>query len=292
MRAENQNWGDTVREHLFDQRGAVMVHWLILLNVVVFMLGFFFQVEIPRSIYPPGHLDLIQLYGAYSEYTCFHEGELWRLFTYQFLHANLGHILFNMIALWFFGPVVEERFGHLRFLLYYLFCGVAAALFSSLLGYMGFFDPEWRFIPMVGASGSIYGIMAACAVLFPRARVQLLFPPVNLSVRQFALAVLGIACAVIIFQWNNAGGEAGHLGGMFAGFILTLLILWKEKLSSPKARVVSSPHHAQAPSARHSAHHRPPFEEEVNDIMEKISRSGLSSLTEEEREILRRASRR
>ena len=217
MRAEQENWGNTVKERLFDQRGAVVVHWLILLNVVIFFLGFFFQVEVPRDIYPPGRLDLVQLYGAYSEYMCFHEGELWRLFTYQFLHANLGHILFNMIALWFFGPVVEERFGHLRFLLYYLFCGVAAALFSSLLGYMGFFDPEWRFIPMVGASGSIYGIMAACAVLFPHARVQLLFPPVNLSVRQFALVVLGIACAVVIFQWNNAGGEAGHLGGMLAG---------------------------------------------------------------------------
>ncbi|MCQ5042160.1 rhomboid family intramembrane serine protease, partial [Akkermansia muciniphila] len=65
------------------------------------------------------------------------------------------HIMFNMIALWFFGPVVEERFGHWRLLLYYLFCGVAAALFYSLLGYMGFFDPERRFIPIVGASGSI-----------------------------------------------------------------------------------------------------------------------------------------
>ena len=188
--------------------------------------------------------------------------------------------------------MVEERFGHLRFLLYYLFCGVAAALFSSLLGYMGFFDPEWRFIPMVGASGSIYGIMAACAVLFPHARVQLLFPPVNLSVRQFALAVLGVACAVIIFQWNNAGGEAGHLGGMFAGFILTLLILWKEKLSASRPRVVSTSHRSPAHSARHSANNRFPSEEEVNDIMEKISRSGVSSLTEEEREILRRASRR
>ena len=114
MRAENENWGDTVRNHLFDQRSAVMVHWLILLNVVIFILGFFFQVDIPRNIYPPVHLDLIQLYGAYSEYTCFHEGELWRLLTYQFLHANLGHIMFNMIALWFFGPVVEERFGHWR----------------------------------------------------------------------------------------------------------------------------------------------------------------------------------
>ena len=291
MRAENENWGDTVRNHLFDQRSAVMVHWLILLNVVIFILGFFFQVDIPRNIYPPVHLDLIQLYGAYSEYTCFHEGELWRLLTYQFLHANLGHIMFNMIALWFFGPVVEERFGHWRFLLYYLFCGVAAALFSSLLGYMGFFDPEWRFIPMVGASGSIYGIMAACAVLFPHARVQLLFPPVNLSVRQFALAVLGVAAAVIIFQWNNAGGEAGHLGGMFAGFILTLLILWKEKMSSPRRKAASSSHYSPEPSSRRPAQAYP-SEKEVDEIMEKISRSGLSSLTEEEREILRRASPR
>ena len=292
MRAENENWGDAVRERLFNQNGAVMVHWLILLNVVVFLLGFFFQVEVTQGMYAPFHVDLIQLYGAYSEYTCFHKGELWRLFTYQFLHANLGHIMFNMIALWFFGPVVEERFGHLRFLLYYLFCGVAAALFSSLLGYMGFFDPAWRFIPMVGASGSIYGIMAACAVLFPHARVQLLFPPVNLSVRQFALAVLGIACAVIIFQWNNAGGEAGHLGGMLAGFILTLLILWKEKLSAPKPRIISSSHHASPHAASRSAGERHPSEEEVNEIMEKISRSGLSSLTEEERDVLRRASRR
>ena len=133
--------------------------------------------------------------------------------------------------------------------------------------------------------------MAACAVLFPHARVQLLFPPVNLSVRQFALAVLGVAAAVIIFQWNNAGGEAGHLGGMFAGFILTLLILWKEKMSSPRRKAASSSHYSPEPSSRRPAQAYP-SEKEVDEIMEKISRSGLSSLTEEEREILRRASRR
>ena len=88
MRAENENWGDTVRNHLFDQRSAVMVHWLILLNVVIFILGFFFQVDIPRNIYPPVHLDLIQLYGAYSEYTCFHEGELWRFLTLSFINNS------------------------------------------------------------------------------------------------------------------------------------------------------------------------------------------------------------
>ena len=195
-----------------------------------------------------------------------------------------------MIALCgFFGPVVEERFGHLRFLLYYLFCGVAAALFSSLLGYMGFLTRNGAY-PDGGRSRPIYGIMAACAVLFPHARVQLLFPPVNLSVRQFALVVLGIACAVVIFQWNNAGGEAGHLGGMLAGFILTLLILLKEKLSSPRPVSYSR---RPAPRPFPSSEREPyPTEAEVNEVMDKISRSGLSSLTEKEREILKRASRR
>ena len=102
--------------------------------------------------------------------------------------------------------------------------------------------------------------------------------------------MLGIACAVVIFQWNNAGGEAGHLGGMLAGFILTLLILLKEKLSSSRP-VSYSRRPAPRPSSS-SERETFPTEEEVNEVMDKISRSGLSSLTEKEREILKRASRR
>lgn len=288
MQPEKDHWLSTFWKRLFNPQDAMVVNWLILLNVVIFLGGWYFQVELPRNLYPPGRLDIIQFYGSYSAYTCFYEGEWWRLLTYQFLHANMGHLLFNMIALWFFGPVVEERFGHLRFLLYYLFCGVAAALFSTLLGDMGCFDAEWLWVPMVGASGSIYGIMAACAVLFPYARVQLLFPPVNMSVRQFALVILGIAVAVIIFQWDNAGGEAGHLGGMLAGFILTLLIVWKEKLLPSKgAAAASADHHV-----KHHSNHDYPTQEEVEAIMKKISQSGLESLTEEERNTLMRASRR
>lgn len=287
MQTDHENWAGTIRERLLSLRGPVVVHWLLLINILVFLLGFAMQVETSR-----GYLDVVQLYGAYRAYMCFQEGEVWRLVSYQFLHANLGHIAFNMIALWFFGPPVEERFGHLRFLLYYLACGVAAALFSSLLGYMGFFDPIWPFIPMVGASGSIYGIMAACAVLFPHARVQLLIPPVNLSVRQFALVVLGIACAVIIFQWNNAGGEAGHLGGMFAGFVLTLLILLKEKLTGSRSHSVPAGHRQAQRRPIPPRREKFPSSDEVNAIMEKISRSGLSSLTEKEREVLQRASRK
>ena len=95
---------------------------------------------------------------------------------------------------------------------------------------------------------------------------------------------------MVIFQWNNAGGEAGHLGGMLAGFILTLLILLKEKLSSPRPVSYSR---RPAPWSSRSAEREPyPTEAEVNEVMDKISRSGLSSLTEREREILKRASQR
>lgn len=269
---------------LFDHKNQPTVtHWLILINVVIFLINFLFPLDL--YIYDKTHymkVPLLQLLGEYSEYLCFTHGEYWRLFSYQFLHASTGHLAFNMIALYFFGPNVERYFGHLRYLLYYLSCGVAAALFSTLLCNIDFINATWNsYSPMVGASGSIYGVMAACAVLFPHGRVQLLFPPINLSTRQFALAVLGLACAYILFQWDNAGGEAGHMGGMIAGFILTFFIVLKNKLLGAHHERISTVRTAHAPS-----------DEEVDKILDKIAVEGLDSLTEEERNILRRASSR
>ncbi len=280
-------------ERLSNPNGPLVVTWLVAINVIIFVIGLFWQA-------PTGHgsIPMLQLYGAFSEYTCYTQGSWWQLITYQFLHAHLGHILFNMIALWFFGPTVERRFGHWRFLFYYLYCGVAAAIFYTVLGSLGVFGNGWQYATMVGASGSIYGVMAACAVLFPHGRVQLLFPPINLSVRQFALVVLGIACAVILFQWNNAGGEAGHLGGMFAGFALTLLILLREKIEAFAARHSSTRRNHPSPQSRLNIpvapydHLPAPTEAEVNAVMNKIARSGLASLTPEEHSILQRAARR
>ncbi len=272
---------ETVKERLFNPYGPIVVHWLIFIKVILFACGFVWQTQTFRGTEP-----VLQWYGAFSEFTCYQQGAWWQLITYQFLHANLGHIVFNMFALWFFGPTVERRFGHWRFLFYYLYCGVAAAVFAAILGSMGFFDRLWQFIPMVGASGSIYGVMAACAVLFPHGRVQLLFPPINLSVRQFALVVLAIACAVILFQWDIAGGEAGHLGGMIAGFALTLLILFREKLEAMLHRTSAPGRRSPRPASAQVTN------EEIDAIMEKIARSGLASLTDEERETLQKAAKR
>lgn len=271
-------------ERLFDHKNQPTVtHWLILINVIIFLINFIFPLDF--NIYNNAYIikiPLLQLLGQYSENLCFQHGEYWRLFSYQFLHASLGHLAFNMIALYFFGPRVERYFGHLRYLLYYLCCGVAAALFSTLLSNVDFINATWNsYSPMVGASGSIYGVMAAYAVLFPHGRVQLLFPPINLSSRQFALVGLGLACAYIFFQWDNAGGEAGHMGGMIAGFILTFFIVLKNKLLGAHREKISTIKSTHAPT-----------NDDIDKILDKIAEEGLDSLTEEERDILRRASSR
>lgn len=194
--------------------GPVVVKMLVFINLLIFLIEMFNGEDIRRWT---------DVYGSFRFALAFDHGFLWQLITYQFLHYNMEHILFNMIGLWVFGNAVERQFGHVRFLIFYLVCGISAALFSSLLGYLGVYGINripWDYVSMIGASGSIYGVIAASAVLFPRGRIALLFPPVVMSVRTFALAVLGIAVAYIIFKWDNAGGEAGHLGGMLMGFLI------------------------------------------------------------------------
>ncbi len=235
-----------------------VTHSLIIINVVVFVLGLLVRqpavlgLPIPGS---PADESFALVLGCYSWFTCFMEGELWRLISYQFIHANISHILFNMWALYFFGPAVEDVMGGKRFLAFYLVCGVAGALCSSLLaglnlytslpdtpaivmevnrlaamvGYEGMVAP-WQMMPLVGASAAIYGVMVATAFMYPHVQISLIFPPVTMKLRTFALAVIGIAAATILFNWGNAGGEAGHLGGIIMG--AAIMFIWKLRLQA------------------------------------------------------------
>lgn len=218
-----------------------VVKALIFINVLIYIVGLFDATKIPALFGIPtpqgSPTSILEVYGAYSYYTCFSECQFWRLITYQFLHANLGHLVFNMVALSFFGGAVVDRFGPVRFLIFYLLCGISGALFSSCIGALGLYSGSflemnaelWKIVPLLGASASIYGVLVATAFLFPYARVQLLFPPIDMTVRTLAIAVLCIAVAVILFNWDNAGGEAGHLGGMIMGFLLMLCYpLWRK----------------------------------------------------------------
>ena len=150
-------------------------------------------------------------------------GDLLTIFTSMFMHAGWVHLGGNMLYLWIFGDNVEDRFGHIKFILFYLLCGLAAT-FAQLAFSVG------SSVPNLGASGAIAGVLGAYIVMFPKGRIRVLQ---GLQVIQVpALIVIGIWIVLQFFSGigsiaNTAetGGVAymAHIGGFVAGFVLTFL---------------------------------------------------------------------
>ena len=147
----------------------------------------------------------------------------WELVTYAFLHGGLGHLFFNMFALWMFGIQVENSWGSRRFAIYYFVCVIGAGLTQLVVVSMGDL-----IVPTVGASGGVFGILLAFGMMFPEQRIMLLFPPIPIKAKWF---VIGYG---LIELWSGVSGtQAGvanfaHLGGMVIGFFL--LQYWRGKL--------------------------------------------------------------
>lgn len=150
------------------------------------------------------------------------------LFTSMFLHGGWMHLIGNMLYLWIFGNNVEDALGHLRFILFYLACGVAAALAQGIA------DPSSA-VPMIGASGAIAGVLGAYLLLYPRAQVLVLLPlgVFTQLIRIPAMAVLGfwfllqfVQQALVPASEEGQGGVAywAHIGGFVAGAILILVM--------------------------------------------------------------------
>lgn len=145
------------------------------------------------------------------------------LVTSMFMHGGWAHLLGNMLFLWVFGNNIEDSMGHLRFLAFYLLCGVGAALVHVS------FSPMSA-VPMVGASGAISGIMGAYILLYPGARVRTYFPPFFFfRVRAFFFLllwfVLQLSEALLVPGMPDEGGVAvwAHIGGFVAGLVLIKL---------------------------------------------------------------------
>ncbi|HEY5790492.1 MAG TPA: rhomboid family intramembrane serine protease [Gammaproteobacteria bacterium] len=146
--------------------------------------------------------------------------------TSMFMHGGWLHLLGNLLYLWIFGNNVEDRFGHLRFLLFYLLCGIAAALAQAL-------SAPGSEVPMVGASGAISGVLGAYLLLWPRARILVLVPLgiIFWTLRLPALVVLGLWFALqLVSSLATDPGQGGvaflaHVGGFVAGMVLLPLFL-------------------------------------------------------------------
>ena len=158
------------------------------------------------------------------------------VFVSMFLHGGLWHIAGNMLYLWIFGDNVEDRLGHLRYLIFYLLCGVGAALTHV------FFEPGSP-IPMVGASGAIAGVLGAYFISYPRSRVLTWFPPIFLF-HVPAVFFLGFWFVMQVLNggmtlhagYERAGGVAftAHAGGFVAGVLLCVLLRPADRALPPR----------------------------------------------------------
>src|SRR5580658_233785 len=189
---------------------------LIAANVLIFMFEY--------SLGPRTLNALVEYYGLVPDHF-----QLSRVFTAMFLHGGWMHVLGNMLFLWVFGDKIEDVLGHGKFLLFYLLCGIVAALGQAIA------DP-YSTVPMVGASGAIAGVMGAYLIKFPRARIlTLVFIVVFFTTIEIPAPILLVYWFVIqLFSGLGSiarthlseGGTAyfAHIGGFVAGMLLVKLM--------------------------------------------------------------------
>jgi len=191
----------------------VLTYALIAVNVL------FFFVELGG-----GDAFVVQWAFVPSRFLASPGGDFLTIFTSMFMHAGWVHLLGNMLYLWIFGDNVEDRFGHIRFLIFYLVCGIAATFVQMAFS-------SGSNVPNLGASGAIAGVLGAYVLMFPRGKVNVLMGQAVIPMP--ALVVIGLWFVLQFFSGIGSiattaetGGVAymAHIGGFIAGLMLALLL--------------------------------------------------------------------
>lgn len=211
----------------YRPRMPMVVKNLIIINVIM-MVVTWISTSLMNSDFMYRYFSLFYFGSAFFK--------PYQFITYMFMHGGLWHIFFNMYTLYFFGCVLENMWGSKKFFIFYMVCGIGAALFNQLVTYLQISaNPAIAAsivnIPTVGASGAIYGLLLAYGMLFPNNELMLLFPPIRMKAKWFVLIFGAIELITGLFsQIGHGGGNIAHfahLGGMLFG--LLLILYWKKK---------------------------------------------------------------
>jgi membrane associated rhomboid family serine protease len=271
---------------------------LLLSNAAVFLLAVFF------GAFRIGETQLVAIITSiFALYPIDGGFQVWQLFTYMFMHGGFMHLLFNMFALWMFGMDLENEWGSRRFLFYYLVCGVGAGISNLFIGPL--FGPA---APTVGASGAVYGILLAFGVMYPDRPIFLYFL-LPVKAKYFVIFFLVLEMYAGIAGTPDGIAHFAHLGGAAVGLILLMIYLdriplriwwsnWQAAMKRPVRYGDSyrERYHEQVSDARYhdvtGGEEDEVDQERIDAILDKISRDGYQSLTEEEKRILFDASKK
>lgn len=244
----------------FSYRLTFGVKNLIIVNSIIFILQLFLK-------------DLINLFGLIPVMV-YHNLKLWQLFTYMFLHGDIFHIVFNMLALWMFGGTLEAKWGTKKFIRYYFLCGIGGGIATCLL------SPNST-IPSIGASAGIFGILVAYGMMFPES-IILLFGLFPMKAKYFVI-LFGLIELLACIRYTPDGiGHFAHLGGLVVGYLyLKNILSWNRIKSKEKKKKEKVEKKVDIRLIK----------ERVDALLDKISSEGIDSLSKEEKGFLEKASR-
>lgn len=264
-----------------------VVTWLLVINVAVYLVNNLLFFNPDRDWFG---LSLEALAS----------GRIWTLLTYQFIHANLWHLLANLLALFFLGRLLLSLVGPGHVLRLYLIGGLVGGAFQ--LAWNAVFGDAI----IVGASGSVMAIVIAATTLVPHQRIRLMLffvIPIDLSMRQIAWILVAVNAVTLLFSFGapekDAVAAMAHFGGMFFGW-LYIRRRWHEaparsprpKRSGFGVRILRDdpPKPASPPPPKPAGKKAPFVTSDVDAILDKINEQGFQSLTEEEHRILQESS--
>ena len=196
---------------------------LLIINVLVYFGAMFL---LGQPAYPP------QAFGDWGMYMLgmfFPTSDFFRpyqIISHMFMHGSITHLFFNMFALFMFGPPLETLWGPKRFLFYYLFAGFGALGLQLLVQWIelnnGSVPQASVNIPMVGASGDIFGILAGFGMKFPNSVIQLIFPPIPMKAKYFVIIFAGLELVFGLSGRQSGIAHFAHVGGALFGVLLIL----------------------------------------------------------------------
>ena len=286
-----------------------VVKHLLIINVLLFLATYTFE---------RFNIDLTEYLGLHFFKAS--RFQPYQLITYMFMHANFGHLFFNMFALWMFGNTLENLWGSKRFLLFYMVCGIGAGLCQELVQYIQYatsladystvnmggsivtMDTYLNMMNTVGASGAIYGLLLAFGMMFPNSMIYFYFL-IPIKAKWF---VIGYAVIELITGLTGVDNVAhfAHLGGMLFGLIL--ILYWKKNPAGPnknfrklKDVFQSLKKRSRTKYTRYEEvydkvprsdedynYQKAQKEKDIDAILDKVAKNGYNSLTDEEKEFL------
>lgn len=188
---------------------------LLIINVLMYLATWVMQQAGP---------DLSYVLGLY--FFMLPDFHPWQLLTYMFMHGGLGHLFFNMLALWMFGCVVENTWGARRFLIYYMACGIGAGLIQELTQFVSIYFTLSNAAGLtVGASGAIYGVLLAFGMLYPNERIFIFPLPIPIKAKWFITFYIVLELFMAVSTSGDGVAHTAHLGGMLVGYLL--IRYWK-----------------------------------------------------------------